>query len=46
MIKKPDFLIVGAGIIGLSVALEIKRRFPGQSVTVLEKENHIGEHAI
>ena len=24
---KPDFLIIGAGIIGLSVALELKKQF-------------------
>jgi len=30
----PDFLIAGAGIIGLSLALELDRR--GASVTVLE----------
>lgn len=40
-----DFLIVGGGIIGLSVARELKRRHPGQSVTLLEKEAAVGQHA-
>lgn len=33
-----DFLVIGAGAVGLSIALELKRRFPDQSVTVIEKE--------
>lgn len=40
-----DFLIVGGGIIGLSVAREIKARFRDASVTVLEKEGAVGQHA-
>ena len=40
-----DFLIVGAGIVGLSIAREIKAREPGASVRILEKESRIGVHA-
>ncbi len=40
-----DVLIVGAGIIGLTVAREIKLRWPDQMVTVLEKEADIALHA-
>jgi (S)-2-hydroxyglutarate dehydrogenase len=40
-----DFLILGGGIIGLSVARELKRRFPGTDVTLLEKEVGCGLHA-
>jgi L-2-hydroxyglutarate oxidase LhgO len=40
-----DYLIIGAGIIGLTVALEIRRRFPRASITVLEKESSVGQHA-
>jgi L-2-hydroxyglutarate oxidase len=40
-----DFLILGGGIIGLSVARELKRRFPGTGVTLLEKEPAYGLHA-
>ncbi|NCA89175.1 MAG: FAD-dependent oxidoreductase [Gammaproteobacteria bacterium] len=32
----PDFLIIGAGIVGLAQARELKRRYPGQQVTILE----------
>lgn len=40
-----DFLVVGGGVIGLSLAREIKKRFAGASVTLLEKENAVGLHA-
>jgi len=35
-----DICIVGAGIIGLSTALECRKRFPEASITVLEKAPH------
>jgi (S)-2-hydroxyglutarate dehydrogenase len=40
-----DFIIIGAGIIGLSIARELKRRHNDATILILEKENHIGEHA-
>ena len=40
-----DYLIVGAGIVGLSIALELKRRNPGTKVLVVEKEPTAGLHA-
>jgi L-2-hydroxyglutarate oxidase len=39
-----DVIIVGGGIVGLAVALEITRRFPRLSLLVLEKEDHVGRH--
>lgn len=39
-----DLVVVGAGIIGLAVAREIKLRKPDLSLTVLEKEDRIGAH--
>ena len=36
--------IVGGGIIGLAVALEITRRFPRLRLLLLEKEDHVGRH--
>ncbi|MEW6331751.1 MAG: FAD-dependent oxidoreductase, partial [Pseudomonadota bacterium] len=42
---KHDFLIVGAGIVGLTTALEIRRRFPNESICVLEGEQTLGVHA-
>ncbi|MCG6869336.1 MAG: L-2-hydroxyglutarate oxidase [Gammaproteobacteria bacterium] len=43
--KRADFLVIGAGIIGINIAREIKRRNPGSSVVLLEKETVCGEHA-
>jgi (S)-2-hydroxyglutarate dehydrogenase len=45
MIDAPfDVIVVGAGIIGLSTALEFSRRFPQLSLGVLEKEKDIAAH--
>ncbi len=40
-----DFLIVGGGIVGLSIARELKRRQAGARVLLLEKEAECGLHA-
>jgi L-2-hydroxyglutarate oxidase LhgO len=45
MESNPDFLVVGAGIVGLAVAREIKIRWPDASVTVLEKEEEVALHS-
>ncbi len=42
---KHDFLIVGAGIVGLTTALEIRKRYPGETICILEGEQHLGVHA-
>lgn len=34
-----DFIVIGAGIIGMSTARQLQQTFPGQSVLVLEKES-------
>lgn len=45
MAQTCDFLIVGAGIVGLTVARELKQRHPQCSIVILEKEPDIGKHA-
>ncbi len=40
-----DYLIVGAGIVGLTVAHELKARFPSARIGVLDKEPEPGMHA-
>ncbi|MGA7421154.1 MAG: L-2-hydroxyglutarate oxidase [Candidatus Sulfotelmatobacter sp.] len=39
-----DVIIVGGGIVGLSVALEITQRFPRLRTLLLEKEDRVGLH--
>ena len=39
-----DVIIVGGGIVGLSVALEITQRFSRFRVLLLEKEDRVGRH--
>lgn len=40
-----DFLVIGGGIIGVSVAKEIKKRFPDSKVVLIDKEKKLGMHA-
>ena len=39
-----NVVIVGGGIVGLTVALEITRRFPWQRLVLLEKEASVARH--
>jgi (S)-2-hydroxyglutarate dehydrogenase len=41
----PDFLVIGGGIVGISIARELKRRFSDETVTLIEKEPACGLHA-
>lgn len=40
-----DYLIVGGGIIGMTLALQLSEAFPGSSVAIIEKEQDVGQHA-
>jgi L-2-hydroxyglutarate oxidase len=40
-----DYLIIGAGIMGLAIARELRAQFPASSITIIEKEDHVAEHA-
>ncbi|WP_300156675.1 L-2-hydroxyglutarate oxidase [Solidesulfovibrio sp.] len=44
-ISDSDFLVVGGGIVGLSIARELAGRHPGARIAVLEKETSLGAHA-
>lgn len=43
--QQPDFLIIGAGIVGLTIAFELIKQFPDTSITIIEKESQPGMHA-
>lgn len=40
-----DYLIVGGGIVGLTLARELRKRHPAASIVLLEKEAELGKHA-
>ena len=43
--EKSDFLLIGGGIIGISIARELKKRYPDSSICIFEKELECGLHA-
>ena len=40
--RKTDFLIIGGGVIGLSIARQLKQIYADSSVVILEKESACG----
>jgi len=42
---KTDFLVIGAGVIGLSVAKALQERYPNRHICIIEKESGVGQHA-
>lgn len=42
--KTCDFIVIGAGIVGITIAMELKQRFGGH-IFVIEKERGAGLHA-
>ena len=45
MTEQSDYLIIGAGIIGLAIARELKSRKPGAAITIIEKEPDVAYHS-
>jgi (S)-2-hydroxyglutarate dehydrogenase len=43
--NQTDFLIIGGGVIGVSVGRRLKALYPEMAVALLEKEADIGFHA-
>jgi len=43
--RSPDFVVLGAGIVGLSIARALRLRHPDALLLVLEKEPAVGAHA-
>jgi len=40
-----DYLIIGAGIIGMALARELRSRFPAADILVIEKEPDVARHS-
>jgi len=43
--RKTDVCILGAGMVGLSVAYQILLRYPSLSITIIDKEDSPGKHS-
>ena len=43
--RTADFVVIGAGVVGLTIALELKRRLPDSRIIILEKEPEPGRHS-
>ena len=41
---KYDFTIIGAGIVGLSTAFSLKKKYPNSNIAILEKEKSFSIH--
>ncbi len=44
MSTRSDYLVIGAGIIGLAIARELRARHPASSIVILEKERDVAYH--
>ena len=45
MYKKYDYLIVGAGIIGMTIAYTLKKKTPNIKIAIIDKEKEVALHA-
>lgn len=43
--KAVDFLVIGGGVVGISCAVALKRKYPDAIVRLIEKEVTLGSHA-
>ncbi|MBF0122368.1 MAG: L-2-hydroxyglutarate oxidase [Candidatus Omnitrophica bacterium] len=43
--NKFDYVIIGAGIVGLSIARYLNQNFPQATICILEKEGDVGAHS-
>lgn len=45
MLKQTDFLIIGAGVIGVSIGNSLLDKYPKSRVVIVDKEAQLGAHA-
>jgi L-2-hydroxyglutarate oxidase len=44
VVKAYDFVIIGGGIVGVSTAWQLQRRYPAAAVLLIEKERELARH--
>lgn len=44
-IKEYDYLIIGAGIMGLTIGYELRKKYPQRKIAIIEKEKDVALHA-
>lgn len=44
-LQKYDFIVIGAGIVGLTIARELRNEYPDKSILILDKEKDAIQHA-
>ena len=45
VVNSVDFLVIGGGVVGISIGISILEKHPSAKVVVVEKENFLGAHA-
>ena len=40
-----EYIVIGSGIVGMTVAYQLVNRFPGVRIVILDKELEVGKHA-
>ncbi|MCF4102164.1 L-2-hydroxyglutarate oxidase [Gillisia sp. M10.2A] len=43
--KEYDYLLIGAGIMGLTICFELQKKYPDKRIAIIEKENDVAKHA-
>lgn len=44
MLSNFDFIVVGAGVVGLATAYKLQLKFPAKKILIVEKEEQVGMH--
>ena len=43
--KNYDYLIIGGGIMGLTIGFELRKKYPEKTIAIIEKEEDVAMHA-
>lgn len=43
--KNYDYLIIGGGIMGLTIGYELRKKYPEKEIAIIEKEDDVARHA-